>query len=242
MTLDEIFGSLFAGTQNVTRGANGTLHGTGRLAGIGDVALIGIVDNTPLGVDGAILFSGHVLDVIEKGGATPIIVLVDTASQNMTRRDELLGLYEFLGHIAKSLMLAAASGHRTIGILYGHAAAGALISTALATQYLAALPGAEPSVMDLPSISRVTKLSLDTLQELAKSTPVFAPGLDPLFAVGAVTAKWDPEKPLCDQLAAALQLPAEPRDGRDKLGLKRKGRLLAARIAEEVEKEALARA
>lgn len=242
MTLDEIFSSLFPTGHNAVRGAHGTLHGTGRLDGIGDIALIGIIDHAPLSVDGAILLSGHVLDVIQKSSGRPIVVLVDTDSQNMTRRDELLGLYEFLGHLAKSLMLAAATGHRTVGILYGHAAAGALISTALATQYLAAIPGAEPSVMDLPSISRVTKLSLDQLQELAKSTPVFAPGLDPLFSVGAVTTKWDAAKPLSDQLVAVLRSPAKSLDGRDKLGFERKGRLLAVRIADRVEKEASAHA
>jgi malonate decarboxylase gamma subunit len=242
MTLDEILGSLFSGGHKVVRGAHGTLQGSGRLDGIGDIALIGISNHTPLSVDGAILLSGHVLEVIQRNDKRPVVVLVDTESQNMTRRDELLGLYEFLGHIAKCLMFAAASGHRTVGILYGHAAAGALISTALATEYLAALPGAEPSVMDLPSISRVTKLSLDQLQELAKSTPVFAPGLEPLFSVGAVTTKWNPAKPLSDQLVAVLRSPAAPHDGRDKLGLERKGRLLAAQIADRVEKEASARA
>ncbi|HVX78416.1 MAG TPA: biotin-independent malonate decarboxylase subunit gamma [Bradyrhizobium sp.] len=242
MTLDEILGSLFPAGHSVSRGAHGTINGTGRLEGFGEIALVGIVDHTPLSVDGAILLSGSVLDVVKKGGETPILVLVDTASQNMTRRDELLGLNEYLGHLAKSLLLAAASGHRTIGVLYGHAAAGALISTALATQYLAALPGAEPSVMDLPSISRVTKLSLDKLQELAKSTPVFAPGLDPIFAVGAVTAKWDAKQPLSGQLAAVLRSPANSSDERGKLGLERKGRMLAAQIANQVEKKALARA
>ncbi len=44
-----------------------------------------------------------------------------------------------------------------------------------------ALPGAAPSVMDLPSISRVTKLPLEQLQRLAKSTPIFAPGVPPLL-------------------------------------------------------------
>src|SRR5262249_39757805 len=101
---------------------------------------------------------------------------------------------------------------------------------------------AEPSVMDLPSISRVTKLSLDQLKQLAKSTPVFAPGLDPLFSVGAVTTKWDQAKPLSDQLVAALRSSAELLDGRDKLGFARKGRLLAARVADKVEEEASARA
>ncbi|MDI9682600.1 biotin-independent malonate decarboxylase subunit gamma, partial [Burkholderia cenocepacia] len=53
-------------------------------------------------------------------------------------------------------------------------------------------PGAEPEVMDLPSMSRVTKLPIDVLKEMARSTPVFAPGLDNLVKMGAVsvTSVW----------------------------------------------------
>ncbi|WP_416366216.1 biotin-independent malonate decarboxylase subunit gamma [Sphingomonas aerolata] len=49
---------------------------------------------------------------------------------------------------------------------------------------LAALPGAHPEVMDLASMARVTKLSIDLLEDKAKTTPVFAPGLDNLVSVG----------------------------------------------------------
>lgn len=100
----------------------------------------------------------------------------------MSRRDELLGLNEYLAHLAKALLLADASGHPTIGLVYGHTAAGAFIATALATRVLAALPGAHPSVMDLASVARVTKLPLERLEEMATSTSVFAPGLDNMEA------------------------------------------------------------
>ena len=62
-------------------------------------------------------------------------------------------------------MVATARGHLTVGLLYGHAAAGAFIAASLSTQILVALVGAKPSVMDLPSISRVTKLPLDQLAQ-----------------------------------------------------------------------------
>jgi malonate decarboxylase gamma subunit len=156
----------------------------------------------------------------------------------MARRDELLGLNEYLAHLAKSLALAAALGHRTVGLLYGNAAAGAFIATAMSTQVLAALSGAEPSVMDLPSISRVTKLPLEQLTKLAKSTPIFAPGLDPMFAVGAIAEIWDIKKPLSSQLAKLLRHNANARDRRDEVGLTRQGRLQAARVSQRVIDEA----
>ena len=110
-------------------------------------------------------------------GSGPVFVLVDSDSQRMSKRDELLGLNEFLAHLAKSLIYADTHGRPTIGILYGHSAAGALLATGLATRVLVGLPGATPAVMDLPSMAKVTKLSMEALQEKAKSTPVFAPGL-----------------------------------------------------------------
>jgi malonate decarboxylase gamma subunit len=242
MTLDEVLASLFPSGHQVEPGPSGTLHGTAKVDGQGDVTVVGIVGGTPLSVDGAILLAGHVLAAVEASGRAPIVVLVDTASQNMARRDELLGLNEYLSHLAKTLALASAHGHRTVSILYGHAAAGAFIAAALSSQSLVALPGAEPSVMDLPSIARVTKLPLDTLKELAKSTPIFAPGIEPLFAIGAVTETWAANEPFAPRLATLLRQPAATSDLRDRIGLERKGRLLAQMIAERVAVDATARA
>ena len=242
MTLDEVLTSLFPSGHAVKRGPAGTLHGTAKVDGQGNVTVVGIVGGTPLGVDGAILMAGHVLATVEAGGRAPIIVLVNTASQNMARRDELLGLNEYLAHLAKSLALAARQGHPTVSVLFGHAAAGALIATALSSDSLVALPGAEPSVMDLPSISRVTKLPLEQLKELAKSTPIFAPGVVPLFAIGAVTETWPANEPFAPRLAALLRQPTATSDRRDRIGLERKGRLLAQKIAARVASEAASHA
>jgi malonate decarboxylase gamma subunit len=238
MTLDEVLASLFPLGHAVERGLFGTLHGTAKVENQGDATVIGIIGGTPLGVDGAILLAGHVLAAVEAGDRAPIVVLIDTSSQNMARRDELLGLNEYLAHLAKSLELAAADGHRTVSVLFGCAAAGAFIATALSNQSLVALPGAEPSVMDLPSISRVTKLPLEQLKELAKSTPIFAPGVEPLFATGAVTETWTAGQPFAPRLAALLVQAAPTSDVRDQIGLERKGRLLAGEIAEQVAAEA----
>ena len=201
--------------------------------------VIGVADRTPLGVDEAIRLSGHVLDAIERGGNDPILVLVDSDSQRMSKRDELLGLNEFLAHLAKCLIYADMQGRHTVGLLYGHSAAGAFIATALATRTLVALPGAEPAVMDLPSMSRVTKLSIEVLKEKARSTPVFAPGLDNLAQTGAVLATWDEKVSLADQLQALLGRAENGGDQRDRLGKARKGRPKAADIAERVHDLAL---
>lgn len=184
------------------------------------------------------LGAGDDRGAVGNGAKAPILVLVDSDSQRMSRRDELLGLNECLAHLAKALLLADQAGHPTVGLIYGHSAAGAFIATALATRVLAALPGADPSVMDLPSVARVTKLPLDKLQEMAKSTPVFAPGLDNMVATGAVHAVLDPEKPLAGQIRALIA-EAAAEDVRDRLGAARGGRPVAQAVAEAVAAAAL---
>ena len=236
MTLDEILRSLFPEGHAVEIRPDGLIAGHGRL-GAGAITVIGVAGGTALGIEGALALAGRVLDVVRSGGSDAILVLVDSDSQRMSRRDELLGLNEFLAHLAKTLLLAERAGHPTIGLVYGGTAAGAFIATALATQILVALPGAHPSVMDLPSVARVTKLPLEKLQEMARSTPVFAPGLDNMIQTGAVTATLDPREPLGPQIRALLDaLPS--RDERGRLGALRGGRPVAKAIADRVVSEA----
>jgi malonate decarboxylase gamma subunit len=237
VTHAEILASLFPAGHAVEQQA-GILLGSGPSPDGGRIAVLGVVERTPLGVDDLLRLSAHVLATVAQGGREPILALVDSDSQRMSRRDELLGLNEYLAHLAKCLLHADMEGHPTVALLYGHSAAGAFIATALATRCLVALPGATPAVMDLPSMARVTKLSIETLEEKARSTPVFAPGLDNLVRTGAVLAVWDEHRPLVDQLRALL---AEDHvgDRRDRLGKERNGRPKAAEIAERVHALAL---
>ena len=239
MTLDEILASLFPDGCKVEND-NGILTGYGSLQAGGQGLVIGVSDRTALGVDEAIRLSSFVLGAL-KTGSGPILVIVDSDSQRMSKRDELLGLNEFLAHLAKCLIYADMHGRPTIGILYGHSAAGAFLATALATRVLVGLPGASPAVMDLPSMSKVTKLSVEVLEEKAKSTPVFAPGLENLAQTGAVHRIWSESDSLAAQLNALLADLPDIRDIRDSLGKERKGRIKAAEIAERVHALALAR-
>ncbi|MEI9988406.1 MAG: biotin-independent malonate decarboxylase subunit gamma [Rhizomicrobium sp.] len=235
MTLDDILASLFPGGHDIKKDG-GLVFGTGVLKSGGRALVIGVADRTPLGVDDAIRLSRYVLD---SAAAGPILVVVDSDSQRMSKRDELLGLNEFLSHLAKSLILADIQGRPTIGILYGHTAAGAFLATAMATRVLVGLPGATPAVMDLPSMSKVTKLSIEVLEAKAKSTPVFAPGLRNLAQTGAVHLTWDVTVPLAGQLDALLSNMPDARDRRGELGKQRGGRLKAHDIAERVRELAL---
>src|SRR5258708_21451617 len=203
MTLDEILSSLFPQGHDVDND-RGLVRGSGTLAGGARIQVLGVVDRTPIGVDEALQLSDWVLDIIAQGGSDPILILVDSDSQRMSKREELLGLYEYLAHLAKTLIHADVQGHATVGLLFGHTAAGAFIATALAARTLVALPGAQPAVMDLPTMARVTKLSIEVLEEKAKSTPVFAPCLENLAQTGGVFATWDATRSLAEQLQGLL--------------------------------------
>ncbi len=243
MKLAEILSSLFPNGHDVALG-HGLLFGHGTRQR-GRAIVIGVDDRAAVGVDEAVWLSRKVLEALRAGGTDPILVLVDSDSQRMSKRDELLGLSEFLAHLAKCLIYADAQGHPTVGLLYGHTAAGAFIATALATRTLLALPGADPAVMDLPSMARVTKLSIEVLKDKAKSTPVFAPGLENLAQTGGVSQILDPRASLAAQLEVALTAmtagaQARASDTRDQLGKERHGRPKAADIATRVRELALA--
>jgi malonate decarboxylase gamma subunit len=231
--LDDILASLFPAGHSVSVDNHGLLFGSATVGDGATADVIGVANRTAVGIDEAARLSRRVLEIVERGASRPLLVLIDSDSQRMSKRDELLGLSQYLSHLAQCLDLADRRGSRTVGLLYGHTAAGAFIATALATRVLVALPGAEPEVMDLPSMARVTKLPLDLLKEKAKTTAVFAPGLENLAQTGAVHEVWDPEKPLAAQLAALLR--REPGgDERDRLGRERGGRPVAADVAARV--------
>ncbi|MDF0516939.1 biotin-independent malonate decarboxylase subunit gamma [Bradyrhizobium yuanmingense] len=237
MTPDNILTALFPDGHQV-RNDKGVLLGSATRRSGTCMLVLGVADRTAVGVDEAIRLSGHVLGSIDRDDG-PILVLVDSDSQRMSKRDELLGLNEFLAHLAKVLIYADMNGRPTIGLIYGHSAAGALLATGLATRVLVGLPGADPAVMDLPSMAKVTKLSMEALEQKANSTPVFAPGLSNLAQMGAVQMTWNYAAPLADQLEALLADMPAVQDLRDMLGKERGGRLKAAEIGERVRDLAL---
>jgi len=235
MTLAEILQALFPDGHAVHQ-QQGLLFGEARLGATTRIHILGLVEGVPLGIEEAAVLAARVLRIAAQSGDAPLLLLLDSGSQRFAKRDEMLGLHEYLAHLAKSLMFADLSGHRTLALLYGHTGAGAFIATGLATGMLVALPGATPTVMDLPSMARITKLPLDLLQRKAQSTPVFAPGLENLARTGAVHAVWSSDQALAEQLAALLKTPAaQPdEDVRDRLGEERRGRSKAAAVAARV--------
>ncbi len=93
-------------------------------------------------------------------------------------------------------------------------------------------------MMDLPSIARVTKLSLNQLEAMSKTTPIFAPGIDYMVLTGAVSESWTDKASFADQLVKVVETPPPAVDDRVALGEARGGRKVAGAIAERVVNEA----
>ncbi len=131
----------------MSRALNGLLSGSGALPNGAAAVVIGVAERTPVGVDEALLLARHILASVGQGRG-PILVIVDSDSQRMSKRDELLGLNEFLSHLAKSLIYADLNGRPTIGLLYGHTAAGAFLDHRTCHARARGLAGCRPVVMD----------------------------------------------------------------------------------------------
>ena len=91
MRLDEILASLFPNGHEVVLD-HGLISGHGKLPGGAAVAVIGVDGRTAVGIDEAIRLSANVLDVVRRGRNDAILVLIDSSSQRMSKRDELLGV------------------------------------------------------------------------------------------------------------------------------------------------------
>lgn len=229
MTTAEILDELFP-AGHATRDEEGVLRGSGQ-TGAGEVALLGTTGGLEVGIEAALALSGEVLRIVREHPRRPIVVLVDTRGQRMSLRDEVLGLNGYLAHLASCMELARQRGHRTLAIVHGDAVSGGFLPLGLMADEVHAVAGAHPWVMSLAAMARVTKIPLERLTELSRSSAVLAPGLEGFVRLGAIEPPWAP--PLAPLLEAALARPAA-QDRRMGEGLARGGRLLAAQVAARV--------
>lgn len=205
-------------------------HGTGAAAQ-GQVAIIGSIEAAPIGVELAFRMADDVLRIVRDHPGRPILLLVDTQGQRLSRRDELLGINGYMAHLAKCLQLARNRGHKIVGLVYSEAVSGGFLASSLLADRCYALPDAQVRVMNLPAMSRITKIPLQRLEDLSKTSPVFAPGVGNYLRMGAIHSLWEGD--LAQRLAEALDAPAEG-DMRRRWGEQRDGRKLARSVAEKV--------
>ena len=209
---------------------DGLLVGAGHTAA-GELAVLGLCDGIDVGVELALRLAREVLRVVRQHPGRPILTLVDSRGQRMSKRDELLGLNGYLGHLAACVELARRSGHRTLALVHGQASSGSFLALGALCDEIHAVEGAVLSVMNLPAMAKVTRIPLERLEALSRGSPVLAPGLENFVRLGGVASVW--AAPLSAALEAALALPAGP-DRRAERGAARGGRTLAEPVARRV--------
>ena len=103
--------------------------------------------------------------------------------------EEIAGMNKSTGGYQLALAEARKAGHPIVAMVIGRAISGAFLCHGLqADEILALSPefGTMIHVMPLTSISRITKMDIERLEELAKVNPVFAPGVNFFYNLGGV--------------------------------------------------------
>jgi malonate decarboxylase gamma subunit len=221
--------ALFGPAHGITADGD-LLRGTPLLDGA-PLCVVGTTGHAPIGVQLALAQARVVLDTIAQHPGRPLLLLIDTQGQQLRRRDELLGINRAMAHLGMALDLARRRGHRVLGLVYDQALSGGFITSGLIADACDALPGAEIRVMRIPAMARVTKLPEALLEELSRSNPVFAPGVQNYVAMGGVRQVWEGDLQACLREALA---DAPTADQRAADGAARGGRLLAADVAQRV--------
>jgi len=197
-------------------------------------SVVGSTNHAEIGVELMLAMAKRVVATMRDHPGRPILFLVDTQGQRLRLRDELLGIYRYMAHLAQCVEVARARGHRVLALVYDQALSGGFLTSGMMADLCAALPEAEIRVMNLPAMARVTRLPEERLRALAATSPVFAPGAENYVQMGAIDALWDGN--LAAHLLAALR-DAPTIDTRRELGRARGGRKLAATIAERAATE-----
>ncbi len=230
MNLQELLDQLFPAGHSV-KVSNKAIVGEAK-SSFGPVAILGTTDAAAVDHDIALTLSKAVLDVIQSAPGRPILFLVDTVGQALSRGAELLCLNGSFAHLAKCVDLARRSGHKSVSLVTSNAVSGGFLSFGLMADRAYALKDVSVRVMDLKAMSRVTKLDYERLVDLAKAAPTFAPGAENYEKMGSIESIWANVSESC--LAEAFDSIIDAKDLRMEKGAARTGRTEALKIAEAV--------
>lgn len=198
------------------------------------VTIIGTADHASVGVELLLRQSAKILETIKEYPGQPIIFFIDTQGQKLRHFDELLGLNRYMAHLGKCVELARQRSHPVIGIVYGEAVSGGFITSGLVADQCFGLSNAIIRVMGLPAMSRITKVPLEKIIELSKTNPVFAPGVENYYKMGAIQEIWFEGDNLEEKLKQALSISIPPLDQRYELAFQRGGRRCVQPIVKKV--------
>ncbi|MBU6468378.1 MAG: biotin-independent malonate decarboxylase subunit gamma [Betaproteobacteria bacterium] len=232
--LHSLWARLFPQGHEITVSGD-TLFGSA-MTSMGAVHVLGTTQHVAVNSRIALTLAQHVMHCIEQDQdldqPRPIVMIADTQGQELSRREELLGLNGYFAHLARCVEGARLRGHPLVTLIHGEAVSGGFLAFGLLADRIIALPQVEVRVMDLRAMSRITRIDYSRLTELAQVSPVFAPGPENYWRMGGIHEIWTETDNWAERLTE--QFMVSHQDQRPLLGLERKGRLLAAPVAERV--------
>ncbi|SHJ97835.1 malonate decarboxylase gamma subunit [Malonomonas rubra DSM 5091] len=119
----------------------------------------------------------------------PILLIVDTPGNGPGKQEEIFGMNKSTGAYQLALAEARKAGHPIVAMVIGRAISGAFLCHGLQADRILSLSSKFETmihVMPLTSVSVITKLDIERLEELSKTNPVFAAGPDFFYQLGGV--------------------------------------------------------
>lgn len=122
----------------------------------------------------------YVRDVIKEDAGSkkrrPIIAIVDVPSQAYGYKEELLGIFQSCAGAVDAYASARFAGHPIVSLLVGPAISGAFLAHGYQANRIIALddPGVLVHAMSKQSAARVTKRTIEELDEAARKVPSMA--------------------------------------------------------------------
>lgn len=196
--------------------------------------LVGTIEDTSFGVDDAIEMAESILKIVRSNNKDPIVLLVDVTGQKLSIRDEFLGMYAYFAHLLKCLHLARQNSNKIISLIYNQAIGGSFIAFGMMADRIYALEHTQLAVMWLEGMAKVTKIDIEVLRSISKTSPVFAPGVENFKKLGGLHQVLRLDE-VSKQLLATLQEPDLAYDNRAQLGKQYGGRTVAYDLIKAIE-------
>lgn len=180
----------------------------------------------------------------------PLVLIVDTPGNGAGKQEEIFGMNKATGAYQMALAEARKAGHPIVAIVVGRAISGGFLCHGLQADHVLSLGPKFHTmihVMPITSISRITKLNIEWLQELAENNPVFAAGPDYFYKLGGVEELIDSIDAMRERVVAhvakvrALKLAGRDAElgpwGRGALSIERGSRMARSKVIQVMNDE-----
>lgn len=235
ISLKEVLDAAFSEHYHIDEKAQ-VVFGQGKI-GAQPFHILGVKESTSFGAEQALIMAEKAITIIDSKSTDPVLLLVDVTGQKLSMYDEWIGMHQYFSHLLLCLECLRKQGNRLISLIYNQAIGGAFITYGLTADTVLALPQAKVAVMWLDAMAKVTKLDLTLLEQLSRTSPVFAPGVQNFYDLGGITELVDLAK-LTDILLDESKK-NDAIDIRSALAYTRGGRKMTAPVIQKIETQTL---